>query len=435
MKEDLLAIFQAGVRAVAPDEALKEAFAQNPALKNLYAIDRIFVVGAGKGAAPMAQALEEILKDKISGGVVVVKDGHALPLRHLTMLTASHPSPNAAGEEASRRILETAASLGPEDTLICLVTGGASALTPAPAHGLTLADLQETTNLLLASGAPIEKINALRKHLSGFGGGQLVRAANGATVIALIVSDVIGDDLTTIASGPTTPDPTTFADCLAIVKEYDLEKKLPPKVMEVLTRGEAGQIPETPKPGDAIFNKTTNILIASNAQALSACAAKAASLGFEPRLWPEPMWGEAREIAHTLANEAIAISQNLASKEKGVCLLAGGESTVTLKGKGKGGRNQEMALACALELTAHPNICALFGGTDGTDGPTDAAGGFVFYDSADRMGGVENASAFLSDNASNAALAKAGDLLVTGPTLTNVMDLAIFLIMPRQFNK
>ena len=325
-------------------------------------------------------------------------------------------------------MLDMARTCTEQDLLICLLTGGASALTPAPAPGLSLADLQRTTQLLLDCGAAIHEINAVRKHLSAFSGGQLARAAGGASVLSVIVSDVVGDPLDVIASGPTAPDASSFADCREILGRFGLEDKLPAVVREYLRAGLAGRVPETPKPGDPLFGRVQNILAATNRQALDAAAVAAEACGYIPCVLTDQMTGEARQKAVELTGEALRRAGSLGPDGKGLCLLAGGETTVTIRGRGRGGRNQEMALAAALELEDQPRVCALFAGTDGTDGPTDAAGGFAFSDSVARMGGREAARALLAENDSNAALALSGDLLVTGPTRTNVMDLAVLLV-------
>lgn len=435
-REALREIFQAALAAVAPDAAVTRHVHLEDDGRRLVAgglewdLGRgtVRVVGAGKGAAPMAQALENLLAGHIAEGFVVVKYGHQLPLSQLGIAEAAHPVPDAAGVEAAKRILDIARASRPGDLLICLLTGGASALTAAPAAGLSLADLQETTNLLLQCGATIHEVNAVRKHLSCFSGGQLAAAANGADVLGIIVSDVVGDALDVIASGPTSPDPTTFAQCLEILGKFRILDKVPPRARERLETGAAGLVAETPKPGDPLFAHVFNVLAATNRQALEAAAAKAEARGMEARILSDSLTGEARDVAAQLVAEARKVAAALKPGDRSVCLLAGGETTVTLTGKGLGGRNQEMALAAALELEDVAGISAIFAGTDGTDGPTDAAGGFADGGSVRRMGGRDTALTFLGRNDSNAALDLAGDLLITGPTRTNVMDLAALLI-------
>lgn len=429
-REKLLLIFRSGLAAVAPDAALLSHLQIDG--NNIAAGGKTFnipasglrVIGAGKGAAPMALAFENLLGNRIREGFVVVKYGHELDLEHIEIAQAAHPVPDEAGEKAAMRCLEIAGHCRPGDLLVCLITGGASALLPAPVKGLSLADLQATTAALLECGAEIGEINAIRRHLSRIGGGSLALAANGCQVLSLIISDVVGDSLMDIASGPTAHDASSFADCLSIIIKYDIAGKLPESVLSYL-QDEAKLEKDRPK-DDSAFANVKNVIIASNSQALDAAAKKASELGYEVVLKNRPMTGEAKDVAISLISEA----KMLQKKNSKICLLAGGETTVTIHGNGKGGRNQEMALAAALELENTKGICALFGGTDGTDGPVDAAGGFAFANSASMMGGRAMAENFLANNDSNAALRLAGDLLVTGPTRTNVMDLAIILVEP-----
>ncbi|MBQ3058999.1 MAG: glycerate kinase [Desulfovibrio sp.] len=428
-------IFDAAIMAVAPDTALQRHLHVEKGKwlcsgERRWQLEgrRIFVFGAGKGVSPMAQAVEDLLGDSIEDGLVVVKYDHDLPLQRIRQVQAGHPVPDENGVLAARQILQMAAACTAQDLVLCLLTGGASALTPAPGTGMGLEDLQAVTQLLLSCGATIQELNAVRKHLSVFSGGQLARAVNGAQLCSVIVSDVVGDPLDVIASGPTAPDPTTFADCAEIIRRFNLENRLPAAVRQHLALGLDGKIPETPKPGDPLFERVDNILAATNRQALEAAAQAAEACGYEPCILTDRMTGEARVRAADLVAEAKVRQGHLDSSGRGICLLAGGETTVTITGKGKGGRNQEMALAAALELEGHTGICGLFAGTDGTDGPTDAAGGYAFADSVARMGGRSRAAEFLQANDSNSALTASGDLLWTGPTLTNVMDLSILLI-------
>ncbi len=435
-------IFEAAVGAVAPDRALRRhvAISGNTLTADgrgydLSRVERVFVLGAGKGAAPMAAALEDLLGKRIHAGLVVVKYDHGLPLKHIRLAEAAHPVPDEAGVEAAREILNMAQSATERDLVICLFTGGASALTPAPAPGVSLDDLQRTTQSLLKCGADITELNAMRKHLSLFGGGQLARAASPAPVLALIVSDVVGDPLDVIASGPTAPDPSTFADCRKIVEKYGLAEKLPESVAARLEDGLAGRVPETPKPGDPLFAQVQNVLAANNRQALEAAAQAAIGLGFEARILTDSLTGEARVRALDLVKAARDCAGAMRPGQSPVCLLAGGETTVTVRGAGTGGRNQEMALAAALALEDRGGkkndntIAMLFAGTDGSDGPTDAAGGFATSETAARAraAGLDPV-ARLADNDSYMCLKACNDLLITGPTRTNVMDLAVLLV-------
>ncbi|WP_301964558.1 glycerate kinase [uncultured Desulfovibrio sp.] len=439
-KAVLYSIFDAGVRAVAPDAALMrhvcledgQLLVDGQSWK-LPRRGRLLVLGAGKGVAPMGAAVEELLGDRIDTGMLVVKYGHGLPLQQIAQVEAAHPVPDAAGAAATRALLELAAGAAADDLVLCLLTGGASALTPAPVSGVTLEDMQQVTELLLRSGATITELNAVRKHLSRFSGGQLARTAAPAGVVSVIVSDVVGDALDVIASGPTAPDVSTFADCMDILARYGLGSAMPPAVLRHLRQGQLHQEAETPKPGDALFRHVQNTLVATNRQALDAAAEQARSHGFRPVILTDRMVGEAREQAALLVTQARQMAAELAADAQPVCLLAGGETTVTLRGRGRGGRNQEMALAASLALQDCPHICALFAGTDGTDGPTDAAGGCAWAGNL-AVAGLEQARRALEENDSYAILHHCGALLRTGPTRTNVMDLAILLVWPENIH-
>lgn len=433
----LRSIFDAALAAVAPDGALERHLRVEGDTLHVDAASfplanrRIYVLGAGKGAAPMAQAVENMLGDRITGGHVVVKYEHDLPLRHMTLWEAAHPVPDAAGERAAAAMLRLAAATKAGDLVLCLLTGGASALTPAPVADVTLQDMQAVTMLLLGCGASIDEINTLRKHVSRFSGGQLARALAPAEVCSLIISDVPGDNLEVIASGPTTPDSGTFARCMSIIHKYNLFKSLPDCVLQHIQHGLVGMAAETPKAGDPCFRKVHNVLAATNHQALEAAAACALHAGYIPHILTDTLTGEAREQGKNLARRALDMADMMRPDDAPVCLLAGGETTVTLRGGGKGGRNQEMALSAALELQDDPRVACLFAGTDGTDGPTDAAGGYALAGSAARLLQACNPYSLLERNDSYTALECAGDLLKTGPTRTNVMDISILLVHPR----
>lgn len=343
-KAVLYSIFDAGVRAVAPDAALMrhvcledgQLLVDGQSWK-LPRRGRLLVLGAGKGVAPMGAAVEELLGDRIDTGMLVVKYGHGLPLQQIAQVEAAHPVPDAAGAAATRALLELAAGAAADDLVLCLLTGGASALTPAPVSGVTLEDMQQVTELLLRSGATITELNAVRKHLSRFSGGQLARTAAPAGVVSVIVSDVVGDALDVIASGPTAPDVSTFADCMDILARYGLGSAMPPAVLHHLRQGQLHQEAETPKPGDALFRHVQNTLVATNRQALDAAAEQARSHGFRPVILTDRMVGEAREQAALLVTQARQMAAELAADAQPVCLLAGGETTVTLRGRGRGG--------------------------------------------------------------------------------------------------
>lgn len=439
-QKNLRAIFDAGVRAVAPDAALKRHLqydGQRLGVKD-FGVDmqgrRLLVVGAGKGAAPMAHAVEELLGERIHEGRVIVKYDHGLPLQRIALVEAAHPVPDRAGMAAAQDVLSLALSATERDVVLCLLTGGASALTPALCSGMELEDLRATTGLLLECGASIHEINAVRKHLSVFSGGQLARAASPALVLSLIVSDVVGDDLDVIASGPTVPDNSTFVLCRDIARRYDIWDRLPQVVRQRLHDGAEGRLPETPKAGDAIFSRVHNCLVATLDQALDAAAEEARARGFVPRVLTSSLTGEARDKARELVEIAVREARQLTPDSAPLCLLAGGETTVRLCGKGKGGRNQEMALAACIALHGEERVCGLFAGTDGSDGPTDAAGGFAHGAALGAVLGNDGsiARAHLEENNSYVWLERSGLLLKTGPTRTNVMDMAVLLVMPPQ---
>ena len=380
---------------------------------------RIFLLGAGKASGAMAAAAEEVAGDRVAGGFVVVKDGYGGHLRRVEIAEAGHPVPDARGLAASARLLEVARSAGEGDLVLFLVSGGGSALTLAPAPPITLAEKQEVTRLLLDSGAAIGELNAVRKHLSAFKGGQLARAAAPAAVLTLALSDVIGDPLDVIASGPTAPDPTTFADALEVLARRGLSGRVPPSVARRLEAGRAGEIQETPKPGDPLFERVANVVIGNNALVTDAAAATARRLGYRTDLATRELQGEARDVAR----EFVARARRLPPS---ACLIAGGETTVTVRGPGKGGRCQEFALAAALELEPTDRITILAAGTDGTDGPTDATGAIVDAGSIAR-GSAAGADArrALADNDAYRFLRASDDLLVSGPTRTNLLDLYV----------
>ena len=382
---------------------------------------RVLVVGCGKASAAMVAAAEEALGDRIAGGFVVVKDGCAVPVRRVEIADAGHPVPDTRGLAASARLLELAQGAGEEDLVLFLVSGGGSALTPAPAPPITLAEKQELTRLLLASGATIGELNAVRKHLSRFKGGQLARAASPASVLTLALSDVIGDPLDVIASGPTAPDPTTFADAREVLARRGLAGRVPASIAARLDAGLRGEIEETPKPGDRLFDRVTNVVIGNNTLIADAAVAAASRLGYRPHLLTRELQGEAREVAR----ELVARARRL---EPPACLIAAGETTVTVKGKGRGGRCQEFALAAALEITPADRMTALAAGTDGSDGPTDAAGAIVDADSVTRgtrAGG--DARRAMEENDAYRFLTASGDLIVSGATRTNLLDLYLVL--------
>lgn len=391
----------------------------------------VLVVGAGKAGAPMAAAVEEILQDRVSGGDVVVKHGHAAATRRVRVHEAAHPVPDEDGVAAAARILERLDGADADTLVICLLSGGGSALLVRPAEGLELDDLQRTTRALLRCGATIGEINCLRKHLSAVKGGQLARRAAPATVLTLVLSDVVGDSLGTIASGPTAPDATTFADCLEVVGRYGLEGELPDAVVERLRGGADGRIEDTPRAGDPLFERVHHVIVGNNDQAVRAAAGEAEARGYRPCVLSTVTEGESREVARAYAAVALEVARSGRPVEPAACVLAGGETTVTLRGDGKGGRAQEFALAAALQLQGQAGILACAVGTDGTDGPTDAAGAMADGETVERGDAAgRSARRHLDDNDAYPFFDALDDLVITGPTDTNVMDLYLFLVVP-----
>ena len=392
---------------------------------------RVLVVGAGKASGAMAAAVEEMWGERIVDGLVAVKDGYLAPTRRVRLVEAGHPVPDERGAEAARDIRVLAEAAGADDLVLVLLSGGGSALTPAPPPPITLADKQEVTRLLLAAGATINQLNTVRKHCSLLKGGQLARAAAPARVEALLLSDVVGDPLDVIASGPTTPDPSTFVEALGILDGFGLRGTAPRSVILRLEQGARGEIPETPKPGDPVFARVRNTVIGNNALVVDAAAAKARALGFTPHSLTRALEGEAREVARRFVVMARSIEAGKGPVAPPACVIAGGETTVTVRGQGKGGRCQEFALAAALELEGTKGAVILAAGTDGTDGPGEAAGAIVDGASATRARaqGVDP-GARLANNDSYPVLKASGDLVVTGPTNTNLLDLYLLLVEP-----
>ena len=388
----------------------------------------IYVVGAGKASARMAQALEQILDSRLSG-VINVKYGHAVPLKAIKVNEAGHPVPDEAGVPGTLEILRLLEQCNERSLVFFLVSGGGSALLPCPADGLTLKDKQRTTQALLECGATIHEINAVRKHISRVKGGRLAKAAHPATVVSLILSDVVGDSLDSIASGPTVPDPSTFADCLRVIENYRIEEKIPPAVRSHLERGAKGELEETPKPTDPIFQSVQNLIVGSNRLALEAAKEKAKELGYHGLILSSLIQGETREAAgfHAAIGKEILETGNPVTRP--ACVISGGETTVTIQGGGLGGRNQEFALAAAVGIANAEGIVVLGGGTDGTDGPTDAAGAWADGTTCARARAMGmNPMSYLADNDSYRFFQRLGDLLITGPTFTNVMDLRLVLV-------
>jgi hydroxypyruvate reductase len=389
----------------------------------------VYIAGAGKASGRMAQAVEEVLAERIHKGTVVVKYGYTVPTSKVTLIEAGHPIPDRAGIDATQSIIALLEKAGHDDLIILLLSGGASALLVSPAEGLGLSDKQLSTESLLRAGATIQEINTVRKHISKVKGGRLAGIACPASVLALIISDVIGDSIEVVASGPTAPDTSTFGDALRVLERYHLGDQMPSVVLDLLEAGARGEIAETPKPGDPVFFHVRNLIVGSNRSALEAACRKASELGYHAAVLSSSIEGEARQAAafHTaVAKEIVGFDQPV---PKPACLISGGETTVMVQGDGLGGRNQEFALSAAIEIDGLAGTVVLSGGTDGTDGPTDAAGGLV--DGSTVRRGHEHgldARGHLDANDSYHFLKATDDLLITGPTFTNVMDVRVVLI-------
>jgi glycerate 2-kinase len=422
VRADLVRIYRAAVDAVDPATLTSRALDSG-----IPDASRVFILSVGKASVAMAAVLAARLDQRLAAATVVTPPGpHSLLVAdpRITICESSHPLPSEKSEAAAMTALAMLSAAGPDDLVIVALSGGASAMFAMPTDGVPLADKIALTQSLLRSGAPIRELNTVRKHLSKIKGGQLVRAANGARVLALILSDVPGDDLATIGSGLTAPDPTTCADAISVLKRRKLWGRAPESIRDCLERGLAGQIAETPKSDDPIFTKVTNLIIGSNQTALDAAEVAARELGYGVDRSQE-LRGEANDLGRTLANYTTTIAGNR------ICVIAGGEPVVTVRGSGKGGRAQQTGLALAMELArvaSDRRVAALVAGTDGIDGPTEAAGAFVFPDSVARAqaAGIDSEAA-LSRNDSYNLFKAIGDLFVTGGTGTNVADIFIGL--------
>ncbi|MCL4466430.1 MAG: glycerate kinase [Chloroflexi bacterium] len=426
-----MSVLAEALRAVDPAEAVRrclrlqgETLFVGAETYNLRRFRGIYVIGGGKASVAMAMAVEEILGDRIIAGLVNTKYGYTAPTARVAINEAGHPLPDENGLRGGRRMLELVEAAGEDSLVFCLISGGGSALLVSPAEGLTLADKQGLTNLLLRCGATINEINTLRKHLSRMKGGNLARLAYPATLVSLILSDVVGNPLDVIASGPTVPDTSTFADAYNVLERYGILDQVPPAVLRHLRQGLAGEIPDTPKPGDPVFAKGQNLLVASNEIASEAAVAKAKELGFNTLFLTSFVEGEAREVAKFEAALAREVARSGRPLARPACIVAGGETTVTVRGQGKGGRNQELCLAAAMKISGIENVAIISLATDGSDGPTDAAGAVADGETLARAAGKGlDPWHYLANNDSYTLFAQIGDLLVTGPTNTNVNDL------------
>ena len=436
MRADAQFIFSAALRAVDPETAVKKycridgnRLHVGPSKLDLDSFEKIHVIGFGKAAAPMAQAIETLLEGRITDGVINVKYGHLADLKRISLIEAGHPVPDQNGVKGARRIMEMAKSSGPSDLVLCLISGGGSALLPLPAPPLLLADKQETIRVLIACGATIHEINAIRKHTSAIKGGRLAQAAHPASLVTLILSDVVGDDLDVIASGPCVPDSSTFQDCIKILNKYDIRSNLPDTVVRHIEAGAAGKISETPKHGDPFFSHGIQLIIGSNFDAIKAASIDAKRRGYSPLILSSMFDGDTDEVSrlHGAIIREVLKSGNPVSPP--VCILSGGETTVVLRGTGLGGRNQQFALTLAPHIMGQRCVVALSAGTDGTDGPTDAAGAIIDNTTIARSEAMGlDYRMFLDTNDAYNFFSRTGELLITGPTKTNVMDLRVLLI-------
>jgi hydroxypyruvate reductase len=421
LRRDAKAILMAALAAADPTAAVERVLRSRDDLDRY---QRIFVVGAGKAGGTMARAVEQLLSGRISAGCINVKDGDTAKTRLIELRPCGHPVPDERGLNGAKRIAEICAEAGENDLVICLLSGGASALTPYPAPPITLAEKQETTRLLLASGADIHEINAVRKHISAIKGGQLARLAAPARVLSLILSDVVGDDLDAIGSGPTAPDATTYQAAFSVLEKYELRERVPARVRERLRTGAQ----ETPKAADPLFENVENIIVGSNQKSLESAARAAKELGYKTLILSSTIEGETKDVARMHAAIARQIRTYQQPARPPVCLISGGETTVTMRNgnSGKGGRNQEFALAAAIDAAGLEDILILSAGTDGTDGPTDAAGAMADGTTAARAN--SRAADALRDHDAYPLFAELGDLVTTGSTGTNVMDLHLILV-------
>ncbi|MCF8128411.1 MAG: glycerate kinase [Deltaproteobacteria bacterium] len=441
MRTEAKAIFRESLRSVNPFGAVKNFVqvekdqlilgkdGEDQTRLDLKQFERISLVGGGKATAPMAKAMETLLGDRIRTGMINVKYGFTETLSVTRTAEASHPLPDENGVKGTKAIMDFLAKAGDKDLIISLISGGGSALLCQPAKGITLKEKQAVTGMLLDCGASIDEINAVRKHISAAKGGQMARAAFPATVVNLMLSDVVGDKMDVIASGPFVPDSSTFEDALGILRKYDL-KDVPESIVQRLTDGSQDRIPDTPKAGDPVFLYVSNIIVGSNMLALEAAEKKAREFGYNTLILSSLIEGETQDVARVHCAILKEIGRSGKPIEKPACVISGGETTVTIRGKGLGGRNQEFCLKSALEINDIPEkMVVLSGGTDGNDGPTDAAGAVV--DPSTVKSGMEaglSAVDFLNNNDAYHFFEKTEDLLMTGPTNTNVMDVRLLLI-------
>lgn len=427
-------IFLAGVEIVKPDILIPHFVSlENNVLKienhrfQLAEIKNIYLTGAGKASALMAKAIENILGSRISSGHIVTKYGHAVPLKYAFVTEAGHPVPDENGVKGTENILSIVNKASKDDLVICVISGGGSALLTDIPDGCTLNDLKILTDLLLKSGANINEMNCIRKHLSKVKGGMLSSAAYPARVVSLILSDVIGDPLDVIASGPTAPDPTTFKDAMDIIEKYGIKDKIPAGITKILNEGLNKIRKETLKESDEAFRLTTNLIIGNNRLALKKAREKAEALGYTTKIITDSLHSDVEDVADYIFSKLIKYRNEKPGKKS--CLLFGGEPTIKITGDGLGGRNQHLALLMAQKINGINGVVFLSGGTDGTDGPTDAAGAIAEPETLKRSEALGlDINKYISDCDSYNFFRQEGGLIKTGPTQTNVMDLIVVLI-------
>jgi len=430
-KELAKAIFEAALKAVDPYASVKKHIDRVIETYNTSKCGRICVIGFGKASCPMMKALEDSMGGLIDEAIAITKYGHSgsqLKSEKIKIFEAGHPVPDENGLKGTEEVMRLLEDSSENTLIVCLISGGGSALLVSPYKGITLHEKQELTGLLLKAGADIFALNTVRKHISRVKGGRLAEIAYPARMISFILSDVIGDRLDVIASGPTSPDTTTYSDALHILEEYHIRDRVPRSVVDILEKGVKGIIPETPKEGSKIFDRIANVVIGSNKIALEAARKEAEKRGLTTEIISSELSGEARDAGRWLAGKARAIKQSQ-DMPRPYCMISGGETTVTVTGKGSGGRNMELALSFAIEIEGMDGITLLSAGTDGTDGPTDAAGAVVEGQTLIKAGALGmNPGMYLSNNDSYRFFDEINGLFITGPTGTNVMDIQIVVV-------
>ncbi len=441
LRSDLMRIYSAGIESCSPQQIFEktvrivhdslqvQCLTGRRLVWPLDAHPKVWILAAGKAAAGMADALYPLVQDRVAGGLIVTPPKAPLPVSPLPHMEAGHPLPDNRGVMAARAWSSVMRMGAPGDLIFVLLSGGASALLPSPVDGVSLEDKANLTQMLLLAGADIHEINSVRKHLSTLKGGRSLLLNQQATVLTLLLSDVAGNDLSAIASGPTVPDSSTYSHALSVIHSHNLASVTPPSIMRYLNAGAEGLHPETPKPGDPIFRRSSTVLLADNRQLLSACSDAARELGYNARILEAALHGDAARAGTEAARWASEIRKLSMPMPPPACIIAGGETTVAVTGHGKGGRNQHAALAAAYALAGCNGCALLFGSSDGVDGPTQAAGGLAFADSLAR---ARNAGISIQDSLSACdsfnALSRLNDAIVTGPTGTNVLDVSITLV-------